>query len=475
VPPTQARFFDLVRLQQQLDADSKMSLRDLRARDNALGQKIQSSQPLARLLACLDALELKQPNALDQPKHIPYPEGLLQFGLCALGFVLGIVSMTGVLFASQQQPVNILIFLGLFVGLQLLLVIFTIGSALLPLKHPSLASPSSLLNPAVWTLKRVLRRFSYAMPWHQVPRLTRLLVLRWGQVLAISFNGALIFSFCAALVVSDRIFAWSSTLNITDSGIFSLLRSLSLPWSWLIDDSVSRELVSGTRFQSLQTQFSIEQVATMRQWWPFLLYALVAYGLLPRVILYLLFNLSFKRQLEKTLLHYPGVNLVLDRLNSPLINTQPATHEEAAVVNNNVDDVSVAVIEGETLLVNWCGASDANFRASLTETGLSPGKTLPAGLNLNDDTRVIGEINRDNPNTLIIAVKSWEPPLAELSDFIGAINNKIQIVLLLVASNEKNISASEWKDWQIFARDKLTRPVYLLKGESRTRLQGELR
>ena len=143
MPHFQPRFFDLSRLKRQLDADGELSLRQLRQRDAKLRQEISTIRPVPQLLNWLWLLESKQ-SSRSRPHSVEHLEGVLAFALVAVGFVLGVLSMTGVLFANQQQPVNILVFLALFVGLQLALVMVTLIGAFLPLNTTLLQSPLAL-------------------------------------------------------------------------------------------------------------------------------------------------------------------------------------------------------------------------------------------------------------------------------------------------------------------------------------------
>ena len=87
-----------------------------------------------------------------------------------------------------------------------------------------------------------------------------------------------------------------------------------------------------------------------------------------------------------------------------------------------------------------------------------------AGLDLRKDKQVISS-HQQQSESLIIAVKSWEPPLAELKDFIVEINNGGQIYLLLIPLKQRHISAHELSDWQHFVQQQLQLPVQLIRGE----------
>lgn len=451
------RFFDLARLKQQIDSDSEVPLRELHKRDSDIARLIAEKGAIARLLAWLKHLE-----ARDSVDH--HPEGFIIFWLIVVGFVAGVLSMSGVLFASKQQPVNILLFVGLFVGVQLLLLIISVASAFFPFEQNRLASPLTLLNPAALLLKRSLKQLSSTMPWDSIPQLTRLALLRWSQVLGVAFNLSLLGTLVVVLAISDRSFGWSSTLNISNSALLGVLETISLPWSWYADSArVSALLINATRFQSLQTQFDSIQVEAMRDWWPFLFASIVCYGLLPRLLLMIIFQIMLKRGIRQTFLHYPGAALVVDRLSAPFVSTheQPSHYQKVGAAAPGRQSPLPQGLE--ITLVNWAGAMD-NAEKQLSRLGINFNTIVDAGLDLQKDKKVISSL-RQQARPLMIAIKSWEPPLAELEDFLSAINSGGQVYLLLMPLQQRPISTHELSDWQHFVKGLLF-PVLLVRGDA---------
>ncbi len=372
--------------------------------------------------------------------------------------------MSGVLFASKQQPVNILLFLALFVGVQLLLVIISVVSAFFPFDQDRLASPLTFLNPAGLLLKRSLKNLSSSMPWGSIPQLTRFAVIRWSQILGVAFNLSLLSTLLVMLAISDRSFGWSSTLNVSEPALLRLLETISLPWSWFADSArVSAEMINNTRFQSLQIIFDSTQVEAMRRWWPFLFACIVCYGLIPRLLLMIIFHSLLKRGIQQTFLHYPGTALVLARLSAPFVSTheRPEEHRKVNITDVNIQS-SLPIGHGFTV-VNWAGAMD-NADFQLDQLGIKAKSVVKAGLDLQKDKQVISA-HQQQSESLIIAVKSWEPPLAELKDFIVEINNGGQVYLLLMPLKQRLISSHELSDWQHFVQQQLKLPVQLIRGE----------
>jgi hypothetical protein len=114
-------------------------------------------------------------------------------------------------------------------------------------------------------------------------------------------------------------------------------------------------------------------------------------------------------------------------------------------------------------VVNWAGAMD-NADHQLDQLGIKANSVVNAGLDLQKDKQVISA-HQQQSESLMIAVKSWEPPLAELKDFIVEINSGGQVYLLLMPLKKRPISTHELSDWQHFVQQQLQLPVQLIRGE----------
>ncbi len=471
-----ADFFDLARLHQQLELDREYSLQTLQERDVAIGQKITVQTPVTRLLRWLHLVEKQNAGKKGQGPADSSPiSAWISFGLIIFGLLAGVSSMLGVLLVNHQQPVNILVFLSLFIVLQLILLLITIASAFFPFQQHRFSSPLVLFNPAAMLFKYGLRHSPASLalnniPWSKVPLLTRYALLRWGQILGISFNTALIMTLLICLAMSDRSFAWSSTLSISEAVLHNVLTALSVPWSWFVESaSVNAELIKTTRIQSLQTQFDSSQVSAMRQWWPFLFASLLVYGLLPRLVLFIGFNFLLKRGVQQAFINYPGAALVLNRLSAPRVNTYDHnSSEEKSLVTSNTDS-GQAPARSRFTLINWAKTLTEKNTVDFGSLGLDIDSQITAGIDLSEDKNIIANLNRQAAQAILIAVKSWEPPLAELNDFLDSLNQNIEVYLLLVPLADRSISDNEWTDWQHFAKQASRAHLQVLRTDSLVR------
>lgn len=450
MPANSLTLQDLVRLDRQLRRDQDRSLRELQARDRHIGATLSSdtrssTSPKHCLKTWLDATDDPTDGAL---AGIGLSVG---FWMGLLGLVLGLFAMGGFLLVDRSQPVNVLLFLVVFVGSQWLLLLLTLLLVLAVAIGFAPHLPLEGLNPARWMLARYLRRFAPDLRSDQFSPVLRLALLGWGQLFGVMFNLGVLATLLLILLVVDRSFGWSSTLNLSPGGLHDLVQWLSLPWSrWLPEASVSREVIEVTRYQSLQTLFSPKQVTAMRQWWPFLFACISFYGLLPRLLLWVVFYAGYRRQLSNTFINYPGARLVLQRMTSPIVHTRGEQREQPLAAGKAAVPHQSLPRNGTFTLVNWSGALGPQSRSLLSELGLDTDNMETAGLALKDDQALLSRINQQQQD-LVILVKSWEPPLSELGDFLSAINVKRDCYLLLLPLENRGIKAEALADWQQFA------------------------
>jgi hypothetical protein len=364
------------------------------------------------------------------------------------GLLLGWAVATAVFWYDGTHPVNVIHVLAVFVGLQLVLLLLLVLAA--AKRDLAWFSPARLLGMATRLLPEPMREaiapaIGTAEAHHRVfARVQKWTLLQWAQLLAIAFNIGAIACYLRLVFFSDLAFAWSTTVRVEVETVHAICGFLALPWAWGLPDAVpSLELVRWTQYYRLEEARlglagtrSGEAVdpAEFGGWWPFVLMAIVVYGLFPRAVAYGVTVWRQRAAIRWTIRHTPGAAAVLDRLNNAYVETRAtngtggaATVAAAGEDNSNGDDAAVgeAVVPGTPqrvrAVLNWAAVpiDDAAVRAVV---GVPQAEVVHCGgsKSLAEDRACLQRLaEHGGEGGVAVVTKGWEPPLLELMDFLG--------------------------------------------------------
>jgi hypothetical protein len=435
--------FELVRLAEQIDRDKSADWRALQERDYAIGRACPQDGAVQQLLHWLEHTEQTEGPAVSSPWISEGALGLLIGGAL---FVTGFLTMAGFLFAHTSGLVNVLWFFLLFVLLQFVLCL--VAAATLALTLAGRSEAGFTLNPARLVYARSIRQRRY---WREFRSVFGLVFLRYGQGMGMGFMLGAIAAFLLVLAVNDFSFVWSSTFNLTDAALESATGIVSSPWaSWLPGATVDAQVIADSRYHPTAGKFTAAQVQSMHSWWPFLLAAMVCYALLPRILLWLASRLLYRVRLRRTFVGYPGADLVLRRMNRPVVTTQgqageseppPPTHHDVAP-------------RPDVLLLGWSGAIDGSETGAYEElAGITAVQVVAAGLSLEGDREALTAAEGEWVSHAIVVAKAWEPPMSELADFLEELGHRVSRELFIRPLGDKEVSGSSLDDWQRFASE----------------------
>lgn len=447
---TSPHISDLYHLANQLKQDQDLPLEQLRQRDRDIGLACSAGGSAWQRLHCwLGAVD---PDAIHRPAWARSASSLLLLNLLAL--LGGFGAMAGVLLGSVNALVNVLFWLLLFVGLQWLLMA---GSVLVLIQLLRGRVPrASPIDPARWVLHR---RWPDVRTLREAQPLLQLLFLRHGQVLGALFAGGAALAFIVLPAVDHYGFVWGSTYQLSDGFMHSLVETLAWPWeSFLPGATVAPEVVSSSRYHAGVQVLEARRLEDMSGWWEFLLLVLLVYSLFPRMLLWGVSRWLYRRQLAASLLDYPGVERVLARMQVPLVSTSGAAAELQPVSGNRAFQVP----SSETPLTLWPRALLVEVAAAFGENPLASFEELAdgqpglraqlAGADLATDRQVLVDLPRDDIDRLYLAVKGWEPPVAELADLLEPLFDVPHCSLLLVPLPGRPLPQHKIEDWRAFAR-----------------------
>ena len=231
----------------------------------------------------------------------------LSLGLIILiALVSGVSLAWSVLSYQGRDPINIFTCLWVFLVPQILLLMFLCIMVLL--RRLRLVSPLQSVYPMLtamvrrWML-RLKTTGAKALPADQQARIDSLyglmghqsalygFIFLWpifilAQAFMVVFNIGLILATLLKLTITDLAFGWQSTLQPDPAAVHSIIQIISAPWSWLPSASPTIEQIEGSKI-ILKEGMAHLATTDLVSWWPFLCFALLFYGLMPRLLLLL--------------------------------------------------------------------------------------------------------------------------------------------------------------------------------------------
>ena len=433
-------------------------------------------------------LKSRQKKLKEQDDGAPLPGKLWSelYGFFRWGLLLlGLISGTGLAFSflaySGSAPVNISVYLGLFVGVQvLLLALFGAASLYRLLLRLDLHSSVLYVLLSRLTVRVMLKIRGYAGNKLNVRQRLQMAsamglvrekthahgslflwpMLSLIQVLALGFNVGVLAATLLKVMGADIAFGWQSTLQVSEQFVFTLVQSIALPWSWFVPVNIAYPSLAQIEGSQMVLKEGIYHLATqdLISWWPFLCLAVLFYGLLPRLALFFvglggerrsLARLQFRRTAHRQLLqrmttqqvstqapgqnpyHAPVQEAEPVHLKTPLAPKTPLPikppqpkEKEKPQIFVPEDQVSphsaVTLIPDE--LYDQCPLNTLQGLV-LERLGVTVHATLRTGEEYADDQLIFDQLAEKNRKStiknIIILQEAWQPPIQEFFSFLG--------------------------------------------------------
>lgn len=461
-----------------LERDEQLALTERRRRDRAIGKRLThfARSPVTQVLEWLRCVGSER--VLERARSAAHAVLAI---LIVIGLLVGCVTAVGAFFYDGTTRVNVLAVLAIFVGLQtLLLFLALLGmlperalswlpgaeaiTAMLRMMSPGrLALAAQKLLPV--DARRLLEPLSPSQDPHlSTHRVQKWLVLTCSQYLALAFNAGAVACALCLVVFSDIAFGWATTLDLGAAGFHRLIEWLALPWSWWLPGAVpSIELVEASRYYRLDVaEQLVSEPRLLGQWWAFVVASMVAYGLLPRILVLVFALTRLRPASEQALCEDPRVQTLLERLNTTLVETTSEDPEAPdADEPGEMQSTPLAHVLPENLraVIDWADVPVARGWLETNFDNRDPPCTVyraGGGCALEADQAVVDAI-RDSGSTggVAILTKAWEPPLLELGDFLSdlrqAIGQTPDIVIVPVSAAHgarENTDDANLRLWQ---------------------------
>lgn len=433
--------------------DERTTSRERADRDHRLAQRLQASSKTKAQLVRGWLYGLPSGGGGSSPGLIAERiDGCLRlvFWVTVLiGAGLGIGVVAAIVGEAGDQPVNVITFLAGTVGVQFILLMLA-AIAWLSLRsrsgrsigpHPFAAMLGSIVDrglaKTVATLGlrdlhdedgRGTRRI-----WNGHERLLRLWLLRAFQASGAALNLAAVITLLVLVVISDPAFGWRSR-ELDAVHVHRLASNISAPWRWGHHAGVpSREEVERTQFSRLEqerTPTGPEPThADWGAWWPFLAWAIVVYGLTPRLIMYILVTRG-QRSVANDSIEQGHFNDLMDRLRHDPVDTRAVTAEtakpqRAATVRRSSEPTYPSQA---WRVIRWGGRQfDDTSVLTLLESSVAGhvAEIVDAGeLDVAHDAIALDAVARAG-GPVAVVIPAWETPARDHLDFLLDLRRRV--------------------------------------------------
>jgi hypothetical protein len=346
----------------------------------------------------------------------------LSLGLGLLGLCLGFLAAYGVLTGDVEGRVNLLFLLLLFAFLPVAGLLLSI---LLLLKGGGKGLAGWILAMPLW-------------PRHLILALSRLgpdqgrtlWFFYQTQILAVSFSVGCLLLYLLLLLGSDITFVWRSTL-LEPADLLPALTAIGAPWRFWEEAQASLALIEQTRDFRLDS--GEPSPPSVGLWWKYILAAQLTYTLLPRSLMLLVVRHRYRVHLHRGgLRDVPGM---------------PSQSDVTGAAENSLASLVQSVSLPYTLL-DWAGISpdiDEQIQHLLGDAAgihrIGPLQDQPAPHSPAD-------------HALVVVVKSWEPPLAELADCLNEYDSNADKLILPLDWSDAGLrqpAPAHVDEWRRFA------------------------
>lgn len=428
---------------------------------------------------------------------------LLFYGLLAAGLMTGSGLAFSLLSYKGSAPVNVSIYLGTFVFVQILLLLLLLVVSLIRnlRRFPLRSSVVSMLITRLITLlmekvkKHALKRAG-GSELDALDAVKGLLkgkrqiygsLFYWpvfilAQVFGVAFNLGVLGATLLKVLGSDIAFGWQSTVQFSARAVFDLVQFIALPWSWFVPAHISHPSLSQIHGSHMVLKDGVYHLATtdLVSWWPFLCLSVLFYGLAPRTILLTTGFFALKRRLGRIGFRHAACERLRHRMRTPLITTEGSPEDSDPQTDamegkrDGADPASpgtgtastgsdlIVLVPGE--IFDDCRDDELENVLSLS-LGYSIRKKIRFGDDEKEDRKVIEEILRTNqaegPAALMILKEAWQPPIREDMQFLKDLRKGLGKTFLIKVgligrpgpdSILTPVKEEDWEAWKIKLR-----------------------
>lgn len=380
--------------------------------------------------------------------------------LFLFSLLIGVGMAASFLRYDGTTPVNVSGFFAIFILLQLLLVVLSLGLFAYRLSN-RIKTPKSVLYAL---LSRALTRLFtsvFKRSQKHLPATRRLdlqavagslrqlrhlygNLLLWPafillQLAGSGFNLGVLLTLVAKISFTDIAFGWQSTLPLSDAFLAELVRWIALPWSWLLTQEWAYpdlQQIIGSKIILIEGNWRLTN-AGLASWWPFLLCGVLIYGLLPRLLLLGWGRYQLGQGLKNLAFDSASFRQLRRRMLTPLVQTEaqqqiPPLARHEPIPKHKPQKHSLTG-SGHLVLIPdeiWDACSIdllAPYLADLDKS--SPLVPIRYGTIEQSDSAFLDQVSsilqEQNLAGIVVVQEAWQPPIREITTLLGQLRRMI--------------------------------------------------
>ncbi len=414
------------------------------------------------------------------------------------GGIAGISLVYSFLAYHGTRPINVAVFIALFVVFQVLLILFS----LILVVRRSLGSKirknrfrNSIIHTLVSflffdVLPKILKKTNQTIFKKSLDTLeytSSIIRMKNREYKDLFFwpffilTSAFAFSFSAGalggtffrVIVSDMAFGWQSTLMATSAKVHDLVSIMALPWSWFIPESLalpSLEQIEGSRI-ILKDGISVLATQDLISWWPFICLGILFYAVIPRGILIIAGVLAQRRALRNFNFDRPRFRQLIVRMQSPILDidaneildnqapenqamrTNPTLLHDREWKETTAFTAQPDIVDQKAVILASKGIFSEETIQKLIQgieqhLFLDVQETIDISFDYEDDIDAVRRINFSDVDQVILVHEVWQPPIRGLLHYITRIKaampeGKPMCILLTRDAGQENLAVDK--------------------------------
>ncbi|MBU0995583.1 MAG: DUF2868 domain-containing protein [Proteobacteria bacterium] len=391
--------------------------------------------------------------------------GIMFVLLAITGFLSGAGLAASLLFYTGDQPINVSTFIGLVVAFQIFLIFL-----LLVVWVTGRFSRFHLVSKIFQTFflritTRIGKKALQTLSAEKKGQLTSIMGLINGrrriygslfiwpffiltQAFGMAFNIGIIAATWFRIIGTDLAFGWQSTLQISSQAVFRIVSVLSIPWAWIVPDHMAHPTLAQIEGSRIILKDGIMHLTTgdMVSWWPFLLFAVVFYGLIPRMTLLMTGVFIGNKSLDALTFDTFDCDKLMMRMTTPVIGEphhplqenkqeRPASQRLDTAIEKDISDADklLAIIPDD--LINTLNMDDL-YGQIYDMIRLTPLKTISSTFDFDSDQKQFTDNEASGLTHIWVLQEGWLPPIKEIYNYFREIRHffgpEIKIIIFLV-------------------------------------------